>query len=126
MKRSWIGLGILAALLVICLGVGCLMCRGQMPIAWGLSQAAEFGADQDWEKALPLFQDAKTRWERNRHWVACVADHTPMEEIDALFAQLSQYAIARDEEEFAAGCAALAKKAEAMADAHGLSVWGFL
>lgn len=126
MKRSWIGLGILAVLLVICLGVGCLMCRGQMPIARGLSQAAAFGANQDWEKALPLFQDAKTCWERNRHWVACVADHTPMEEIDSLFAQLSRYASGENREEFVPGCAALVTKIEAMADAHGLSMWGFL
>ena len=56
-------------------------------------------------------------------WGTCFADHTPMEEIDALFAQVEVYAAAREETDFAAGCAALSRKVEAMGLAHGASWW---
>ena len=126
MKRSWIGLGILAVLLVLCLSVSCFLSRSQDPIARALAQAGEFAGQGDWEKALPLFALAQGQWMRWRKGVACVADHTPMEEIDSLFAQLSRYAAGENREEFVPGCAALVTKIEAMADAHGLSVWGLL
>ena len=51
------------------------------------------------------------------------ANHTPMEEIDALFAEVEVYAAAREETDFAAGCAALSRKMEAMGQAHGASWW---
>lgn len=126
MKRSWIGFGILMGVLLLSLAAGCLMGRVHQPIAQNLRQAADFGEEEDWEKALPLFGEARCRWEKNRHWVACVADHTPMEDIDDLFAQLQRYAAWEDAEEFTAGCAALSQKITAMADAHMLSLWGML
>ena len=46
-----------------------------------------------------------------------------MEEIDALFAEVEVYAAAREETDFAAGCAALSRKVEAMGQAHGASWW---
>ena len=52
--------------------------------------------------------------------------HTPMEEIDALFAQVEVYAAAREEAEFAAGCAELSRRMEAMANAHGAQWWNVL
>ncbi len=46
---------------------------------------------------------AREAWGRSRHLGACFADHTPMEEIDALFAEVEVYAAAREETDFAAG-----------------------
>lgn len=126
MKRSWIGLGILLALLLISVLTWWAMARLQQPIARELEQAAAFSQEGDWEKALLLANRARTRWARSRCLTACVADHTPMEEIGSLFAQLSRYAAGENREEFVPGCAALVTKIEAMADAHGLSVWGLL
>ena len=126
MKRSWIGLGILLALLLISVLTWWAMARLQQPIARELEQAAVFSQEGDWEKALLLANRARTRWARSRCLTACVADHTPMEEMDTLFAQLEAYGQAREQADFAAVCRGLAKKAEAMGDAHGLTVWNFL
>lgn len=126
MKRSWIGFGILLFLLLISVLTWWTMARLQQPIARELAQAAAFCQEGDWEKALPLAEQAQIRWEHNRHLIACVADHTPMEEIDTLFAQLEAYGQAREQADFAATCRGLAKKAEAIRDAHGLTAWNFL
>lgn len=123
MKRSWIGFGILLALLALCLTVGCCLDRFQEPLTRQLDQAATFAREECWPQAQTLAEEAKYTWEQCRGAIACVADHTPMEEIDGLFAQLSSYA--EDPAEYAATCAALSRKLEAMADAHRLSLWSF-
>ena len=126
MKRSWIGFGLLLVLLVIGLLVTWGMDRLHDPIARELEQAASHGLKEDWSKAIPAAADAKTRWEKGCHFAACFADHTPMEEIDALFAQMEIYAAAEENTDFAAACAELARKVEAMGEAHGLKWWNFL
>ena len=126
MKRSWIGLGILLVLLVIGLLVTWGMGKLHEPIARELEQAASFALEDDWARAVPTAAAAKTSWERGRHFAACFADHTPMEEIDALFAQMEVYAAAEENTDFAAVCAELSRKVEAMGEAHGLMWWNFL
>lgn len=125
MKRSWIGGGILAVLLVVSLLTGWGMSRLHAPIARELDQAAVWAQKNDWPQALALAQSARDRWDRGRDLAACVADHTPMEEIDNLFAQLSQYAQGDERTEFATTCAELACRTRAMAQAHGLTWWSF-
>lgn len=125
MKRSWIGGGILAVLLVVSLLTGWGMSQLHGPIARELDQAAVWAQKNDWPQAQALAQSARDRWDRGRNLAACVADHTPMEEIDNLFAQLSQYAQGDERTEFAAICAELACRTRAMAQAHGLTWWSF-
>lgn len=124
MKRSWIGCGMLLILLALCLAAGYLLDRFQSPLTRELSQAAAFAQEEEWPQAKALAESAQTSWNRCRKRIACVADHTPMEEIDALFAQLSCYW--GEQTEYAATCVALAQRIRAVADAHSLSWWSLL
>ena len=136
MKRSWIGFALLLVLLAggIAATVGMEKCHE--PIARDLANAAEQTVNGDWEQAQAHLLRAKSAWGSTRKFAACFADHTPMEEvsaelaameeIDALFAQVEVYAAAREEAEFAAGCAELSRRMEAMANAHGAQWWNVL
>lgn len=125
MKRSWIGLGILVGVLLISLLTARVMDRGQSPIAADLEQAAELTQEGRWEQARAVATRAQAQWVSRRSATAWVADHTPMEEIDSLFAQVEVLANAGEQTDFAAACAQLAKKVTAISQAHSLSWWGF-
>ena len=126
MKRSILGFGLLLALLVLGLFTSGRMEKRHAPIQAALDAAADSVAEENWRGAGILLQEAKTRWERGWRADAALADHAPMEEIDALFAQVEVYAAARGEAEFAAGCAELSRRMEAMANAHGAQWWNVL
>ena len=126
MKRCWFGAGLLIVLLAASLGVTLGMDKIHEPIAADLKQAAECAELGDWHNAEEFSRRAEDAWNKWEHFRACFADHTPMEEIDALFAQVEVYAAAREEAEFAAGCAELSRRMEAMANAHGAQWWNVL
>lgn len=126
MKRSWIGLTLLLVLLAAGLLTTWAMGRIHQPIAQDLEQAADRALAGDWSSAEAFSRQAVTGWEKWAHFRACLADHSPVEEIDAGIAQLRVYGIARDEVSFAAVCAELAKKIDAVGDAHGLVWWNML
>jgi len=126
MKRSWIGL----ILLLILLAGGILstwaMDEIHTPIEEQLNQAAECVLLGDWENGDLLFLQAQGDWKRSQHFRACFADHTPVEEADAEFAQLEVYRLTREDAAFAAGCRALARKTAAIGEAHEMVWWNVL
>ncbi len=126
MKRLWIGILILSALLAS----GCLIREALMkihtPIAADLQHSAAAALTEDWNTALDLAQHAAVRWERFHHFTAAVADHTPMDEVDGLFAELKIYASQRENPHFSATCRRLSALAEAIAESHRLSWWNLL
>lgn len=122
MKRSWIGAGLLLVLLIAGLLVTHCMAKVHDPIARDLVTAGEYALSGNWEQAEVLCQKAEAIWEENETFRACFADHGPMEDIDACFAQLKIYLRMKEETAFAAACGEIARKAEAMGEAHGL-VW---
>ena len=123
MKRSWIGLILLLALLAGGTTATWGMRKCHDPIARDLASAAEQAVHGDWAQGEVLMLRARDAWGRSRRFSACFADHTPMEEIDAMFAQVEVYAAAGEEADFAACCAALSKKVESMGQAHGATWW---
>ena len=126
MKRSWIGLGLLLVLLAVSLLATWAMGQIHEPIAVLLQQAAERTMLGDWDSADRFFQSAREGWDSHAHLRASLADHSPVEEIDALFAQLSVYCAAREEVAFSAGCMELSEKVTAVGEAHGLVWWNIL
>lgn len=122
MKRSWIGAGLLLVLLAAGLLVTWAMAEIHDPIARDLITAGEYALSGDWAQAEALSQKAAENWEKHALFRACFADHTPMEEIDACFAELKVYGRMKEETAFAAACGEIAGKAKAMGDAHGL-IW---
>lgn len=121
MKRGWIGAGLLAVILAVGLLVTWCMDRFHDPVAGNLEQAAERALHGDWETADLLTQRAQADWEAHWDFSAAFADHEPMETIDGLFAQVEVYRRAEDRVAFAAACAELSRKVEAMGEAHSVA-----
>ena len=126
MKRGWLGVGILAAFLVLGLVVSALACTTHQPTGDLLEQAAEKTLAGDFAGGIALGMDAKERWKRQWNGTAAIADHSPMDEVDALFAEMEIYARTGEQPHFAACCKELAQRLEAIADAHRFSWWNVL
>lgn len=126
MKRSKLGCLLLLLLLVTGLLSGWIMERLTEPVSRTMEAASEAALREDWAEALALAEFARTRWEK--HWNLCAvfADHTPMENINGLFAQLEIYAQSRDAQNFAAVCAQLREDIQAIGDAHSFTWWNLL
>lgn len=126
MRRCWFGLALMLALLAAGLAVTWGMNHWHDPVAADLERASDAALWEDWQKAEHLLERAEGRWKKHWRFSATFADHEPMEEIDAVFAQLGVYLDARDQVSLAAGCASLARQVEAIGDAHGLNWWNLL
>ena len=88
MKRSWIGFILLLVLLAGGIAATWGMAKCHEPIARDLENAAKTALQGDMAQGEALMLQAREAWGRSRHLGACFADHTPMEEIDALFAEV--------------------------------------
>ncbi len=126
MRRLIIGLSILAVLLALSIGVSAAMERIHSPVAEALHQAAEAAQAEDWKKAGALAESAKARWEKYWYFTAAVADHTPMDDADGLFAELEIYLQEQEMPHFAATAMHLSQLTRAMADSHHASWWNLL
>lgn len=126
MKRLWIGVG----LLVFFLAVGTLLTfsfhRIHGPLAETLDAASEQALSGNWEQAISLAEKAREQWEQYRSFTAAIADHAPLEEMDALFSQLEVYRSLHWDAEFAAICAQLSCMAAAMEESQALTWWTML
>ena len=122
-KIFWSGVLLLTLLLGLTLGVSWVMNTIHSPVEQALEQAEYAALAGDVEQAQQLGEQAKQRWDQFRKAVAVVADHSPMDEIDQLFAQMQAYAEANEESDLAACCAQLARLVQSMADAHILTWW---
>ena len=120
MKRSWIGLALLLVLLTLG-GLGTwAMEEIHEPIADKLEDAAEQALQNQWRQAAFLTAIARRDWENWRLLRAGMADHGPSEDVDAMFAALEVYGSSREGVAFAALCREMARRIEAIGDAHGL------
>jgi len=126
MKRLWIGILILSVLLASG-GLSSWAIAGiHAPIALSLHQAEAAALSQDWPQAEQYSRAAYARWQQHWRFTAAFADHTPMDEVDGLFAELQVYCQCREAQHFAATCAHLAQLTEAMAESHSPSWWNLL
>ncbi len=126
MKRCWIGAGFLVGVLLAAILSTCAMDRWHSGIARDALRAGEAALVEDWPLALNLASRAEENWNARRNISAVLADHAPMERINAIFAQLTVYGAERDRVSFSALCAQLSRELTAMADAHGLQWWNVL
>lgn len=126
MKRLGMGIVVLAVLLGLGIGLSCAFAQAHGPSSEYLQQANLACEAGDWDRAADLFVQAQRRWEDHRHFTAAFADHSPMEEIDGLFARLETCLRHKDSARFPMLCAQLAALLEAMADSHRLRWWTLL
>ena len=125
MKRFWIGVGFLAALLGLGIYAGVATAKAE-PVAAHLAQAQQCLSRGDEAGAIAEANLAQALWQRNWERTACFADHTPMEQIDTQFAELQTYAAQNAWPDFAATCAGLASQVQSIPRAHQFTWWNLL
>ncbi len=126
MKHFWLGAGILLFFLISGLLTSFAFARIHEPLSEALEDAAEAAMEGDWEKAVFFANTATSRWKKYRALTAAVADHAPLEEMDAAFEVLDIYTELGWWGEFAALCAQLSQMASAMAESQAALWWNLL
>lgn len=121
MNRIRIGIALLLVLLWAGWEAQNTMARIHHPLSAAMENAAAYACAGEMRTASALAAFANNQWQQHRTLVSALADHQPLEDIEALFAQLPA---AADEKAFASLCLDLSCKLRAMADAHSLA--GFL
>lgn len=123
MRRIWIGVGLLVALLAAGLTVMYVTDRQLGEVSETLQQAAE---TRNWDEAVSLAQTARRNWKSHWHLMAALADHTDMDTIDGIFARLEVYQHRRAETDHAAACAQLSEAIRDLEENHRLTWWNLL
>lgn len=126
MKRFWIGVGLLAAFLLMGILVGSRMRAIHIPISEKLAQAANTSLSGNWEEALLLEEEASGSWDRYRNFSAAFCNHQPMDEIDARLRHLEVYRQRRQIDLYCAECLYIAERLEDLAESFRLSWWNLL
>ena len=126
MKKFIIGITVLSLLLLSGLFISMTTNEMYKPIVALLEKASNTALNGNFETAKSQAEEAKKLWDKRKNVTATVADHTPMEEIDHLFAETDIYAQAEEVPHFAASCAQLAIMVRNMGEAHALNLWNLL
>ena len=124
--RELTAFALLLALLLLGLLSSWYMDRQHRMISGELEQSGWMALSGQWSDARETARQATADWEKDRQLRAALADHTPMEEIDQLFEELTIYAAAGERTEFARCCAALSARVQAVGEAHRLTWWNVL
>ena len=126
MKRLWFGVGLLILLLLLGAAITVYVGQLQARISSQLLRAADAAQAGLWEDTALYCSRAETLWEQQRHMIASIADHEPMEEVDSLFSQLEILLQARDPVAFSLTCSSLEVFVRAIGEAHSISWWSIL
>lgn len=126
MNRGLLGLLILVAFLAVGLWSAHAMTDFHDPLSARLEEASALALSGDMAQAKAVANQTKQAWQTHWGQVAILADHTPMDEIDGLFARLDAFAQAEHAEDFAACCNQLSILISATAEAHTLSLRNIL
>lgn len=121
MKRLWLGVGILAALLAASVWVMADAQSRADRVCQSLNQAMEAAQAGDWELVAQKTAAAQTQWEKSWDGWAALSDHTVLDQIDAGFAKLVVYGKDGYKTDFGAQCAALIRQVEALGEGHRLN-----
>lgn len=126
MLRLWIGIGILAVLLAM--GIGLLWGSSVFfeELSEDLQQAGDFALAGNWQAAGEKVEKSREKWEAYRPFWASFTDHEPVEQMQNLFSQLELYRARQMEVDFAAVCRNLVHVAEAIDESHSLKWWSVL
>lgn len=122
MKRFWTGIVIMALLLAACVGIAVWLERNNRPVAQNLQRASDCAADGQWDLAVEYALRAQARWNKTRKLTAALADHSVLEEVDSVFAQLRVYARLEETQAFCVLCSRLAVMTESIAQ-NDLPQW---
>ena len=126
MKKFVIGIAVLSLLLISGLFVAKSTEEMYKPVVALLEEAADTALTGSFAEAKARAEEAKKLWDKYKKATATVADHTPLEDIDHLFAETDIYAQTEEIPHFAACCAQLAVMVRDMGDVHAPNLWNLL
>ena len=126
MKRLWLGAALLAVLLAAGIFSTLVTERFHHSLSRRLEATAAAALAQDWEQTGELLHQCRSHWARYRNFVAAVASHEPIEEIDSLYDQLDIYFVRRDSQGFSLCCATLQHRTRALGEAQSINWWNLL
>lgn len=126
MNRFWIGLILLLIIFASSIGATLAIPSFHAQLAEDLESAGITILSGDWAKATALAESARAKWERARHFIASVADHEPLEQMDSLFSQLDIYQNQRLTADYAAICTHLSNLSRAIGESQALNWWNIL
>ena len=126
MRQLWTGIGILFLIFILGIYSGIGIENACQPITELLDQAGNVVIRENPEASAMLIHSANLLWQHSWSKIALVADHTPMDEIDGLFAQTAAYAQAEDWTCVFANCKRLSALIHAIAEAHQLTPWNII
>lgn len=119
--RDLMGVFLLAALLTAGLLASRYMEKQTDALSGTLADSSLLALDGAWEEARSAAAGAREQWSRCRTYCAVFGDHRPMEEIEALFSELTVYDSVGDREEFARICSILSRRLALFGKGHSLT-----
>ena len=122
MKRFWLGLGILAGLLILGFWVQHSSEKLHKPVVDALKKAQTAAAAEDWAQTEKQIEQAQAQWHSAMDIRAAVCDHDYLEEINTGFAAVNVWRNAKDPSATAAVCAELISRIDALEEAQHLSL----
>lgn len=123
MRRIWIGVGVLLVLLVLGILIMQITDRQLGTVSETLKRSSE---TENWDEAVSLSKKAQKDWKKKWHLMAALTDHTDMDTIDGLFAQLEVYVQHSAKTDYAATCARLSEAIRDLEENHSFSWWNLL
>ncbi len=126
MNRLWIGIGLLAVLLAMGVGMLFVSQKFNEEFSESLEQAGQFAMSGNWTAAEKQLAESKEKWQNYQRFWSASTDHAPVEQMQNLFSQLELFQARRLDVEFASACRALVNLAEAIDESHSLRWWSIL
>lgn len=122
MKRIWFGAGLLALLLFLSIGCSNITEQTYLPPAEQLTRSAQLALEGNWNGARNDSEAARRSWERNRLLAAVLSEHSALDQIDSLFAQIQVFAATQEPNAYSSACMCLARLLEALGKSHSLNL----
>ncbi len=126
MKHLWFGVGLLALLLAASLWLGSATESVHHEPARDLDKAADAALNDDWALASALYLRAEKHWQQHRNLTAVLSHHGLIDQIDAGFSMLADYARCQETAPFAAACSQLAQQLRSLPESHSFRWWNLL
>ncbi len=125
-KRFWLCVALLGIFLAGGLFLAWKMTALHADAAQELDRAADMALAGNFDGGCEKAFRAYDIWLDARKFTASVADHSPMDDVEQLFAEMEIYAKAEEKPHFAACCRQLGVMLRSMYDAHRPTWWNFL
>lgn len=116
MKRGWIAVGLLAAMVALAGWHVSALNALTGELGGALERAEALAEAGDWDQALRLTQEARDRWESKRGYLHVTLDHAVTDQITAGFAETLELLECREAGEYSAASARLKTQLELLGE----------